>query len=329
MLKVLVHFLKHYLEIKTFVILQGVKSMSLLDSQSKAFLVESMRNGLIEATKSAVLEESAQAENISFIKESATYEQLLNATMNPLRESKYLPAHTLEGAVAILSEAMLTGREVIGLNAVTEGALNLIKKTECVVTESMLDAALEAATSGGLSIVAEAIVLAEAYKKSELFKKGKEAFEKNYGKGSYDKYRRNQESKNIGIAKKKAEEIRNAAAKETAKKREEIEKILEPNKKLMSPKQFRKMVNDYVAGPSKETSKKLSKADKHVNFVNKTISAGKKAAEPLKKKMSTGKKAAIGAIAATGLAAGAYGVKKWYDKKKGEKKVAKAASEAK
>ena len=66
MLKVLVHFLKHYLEIKTFVILQGVKSMSLLDSQSKAFLVESMRNGLIEATKSAVLEESAQAENISF-----------------------------------------------------------------------------------------------------------------------------------------------------------------------------------------------------------------------------------------------------------------------
>lgn len=297
--------------------------MSLLDSQSKAFLVESMRNGLIEATKSAVLEESAQAENISFIKESATYEQLLNATMNPLRESKYLPAHTLEGAVAILSEAMLTGREVIGLNAVTEGALNLIKKTDCVVTESMLDAALEAATSGGLTIVAEAIVLAEAYKKSDLF-------EKNYGKGSYDAYRRTQKSKNVGVAKSAAKAANKAVKAELKKQKADWvaknEDLVKAGK--LTKKEAQARISDFAAKASKEAKEKAEKAGKHVVSVKKTAGIGK-VVEPIKKKMSAGKKAAIGAAIAGTAAAGAYGIKKWYDKKKGEKKVAKAASEAK
>ena len=304
--------------------------MSLLDSQSKAFLVESMRNGLIEATKSAVLEESAQAENISFIKESATYEQLLNATMNPLRESKYLPAHTLEGAVAILSEAMLTGREVIGLNAVTEGALNLIKKTDCVVTESMLDAALEAATSGGLSIVAEAIVLAEAYKKSDLFEKGREVFEKNYGKGSYDAYRRTQKSKNVGVAKSAAKAANKAVKAELKKQKADWvaknEDLVKAGK--LTKKEAQARISDFAAKASKEAKEKAEKAGKHVVSTKKTVGIGK-VVEPIKKKMSAGKKAAIGAAIAGTAAAGAYGIKKWYDKKKGEKKVAKAASEAK
>lgn len=304
--------------------------MSLLDSQSKAVLVESMRSALIEATESSVLEESVQAENISFIQESATYEQLLNATMNPLRESKYLPAHTLEGAVAILSEAMLTGREVIGLNAVTEGALNLIKKTECVVTESMLDAALEAATSGGLSVVAEAIVLAEAYKKSELFEKGKEAFEKNYGKGSYDAYRRAQKGKNVGIAKAAAKAASKAAKAEVKQKKADFvaknDALVKAGK--LTKKEAQARVSDFAAKASKEAKEKAEKAGKHFVSVKKTVGLGK-VAEPLKKKMSAGKKAALGAAIAGTAAAGAYGVKKWYDKKKGEKKVAKAASEAK
>ena len=133
--------------------------MGILDKQSKAMLVESMRNSLTN-----VLSESTQmtakeaSEHIKYVNESATYEQLLNVTLNPLYESKYLPDYVLEGAVAILHRACMTGRKVIGPNAITEGALKLHKETGAVITESMLDAALETVTHGkGLQIVGNVI----------------------------------------------------------------------------------------------------------------------------------------------------------------------------
>ena len=129
--------------------------MGILDKQSKAMLVESMRNSLTnvlsESTKMTAKEAS---DHIKYVNESATYEQLLNITMNPLHESKYLPDYVLEGAVAILHRACMTGRKNIGPNAITEGALKLHKETGAVITESMLDAALESVVHGkGLEIV--------------------------------------------------------------------------------------------------------------------------------------------------------------------------------
>ena len=132
--------------------------MGLLDSKSQKCLVESMRNALISSVKSdKTLTESAKVGGVKFVTESATYEQLLNMTLNPICESKYLPTHVLEGAVAIVSEAMLSGRKVIGVNALTEGAMKLVKKTDCVITESMMEAADNLAKSKGLGIVAKAI----------------------------------------------------------------------------------------------------------------------------------------------------------------------------
>ena len=133
--------------------------MGILDKQSKAMLVESMRNSL-----SNVLSESTEmtakeaSEHIKYVNESATYEQLLNITLNPLHESKYLPDYVLEGAAAILHRACMTGRKNIGPNAITEGALKLHKETGAVITESMLDAALESVVHGkGLQIIGNVI----------------------------------------------------------------------------------------------------------------------------------------------------------------------------
>ncbi len=129
--------------------------MGILDKQSKAMLVESMRNSICNVlSESANMTAQQASEHMKYVNESATYEQLLNITMNPLRESKYLPDYVLEGTVAILHRACMTGRKNIGPNAITEGALKLHKETGAVITESMLDAALESVVHGkGLEIV--------------------------------------------------------------------------------------------------------------------------------------------------------------------------------
>lgn len=137
--------------------------MSILTENSRKMLVESMRECLSDVLhESASLTSKQATEKIKFVTESATYEQLLNITMNPHRQEKYQPAYVLEGAVAILHSACMTGRKVIGPNAITEGALKLHKKTGAVITESMLDAALAAATEGcGLKVVGK--ILNEAF----------------------------------------------------------------------------------------------------------------------------------------------------------------------
>ena len=136
--------------------------MSILTENSKKMLVESMRECLSEVLHESTSLTSKQAtEKIKFVTESATYEQLLNITLNPHRQEKYQPAYVLEGAVAILHSACMTGRKHIGINAITEGALKLQKKTGAVITESMLDAALLAVTEGaGLKVVGK--ILTEA-----------------------------------------------------------------------------------------------------------------------------------------------------------------------
>lgn len=129
--------------------------MSILTENSRRMLVESMRGCLSDVLHESTSLTSKQAtEKIKFVTESATYEQLLNITMNPHRQEKYLPAYVLEGAVAILHSACMTGRQNIGVNAITEGALKLQKKTGAVITESMLDAALTSVREGcGLKVV--------------------------------------------------------------------------------------------------------------------------------------------------------------------------------
>jgi hypothetical protein len=156
----------------------------MLDNISKKILVESMRNSLCE-----VLQESTQMSakdsqtRQKFVRENATYEQLLNITMNPNRETEYLPDYVLEGAVAILHSACKTGRKYIGVNAITEGAIKLHKETGAVITESMLDAALESVTKGqGLKVIGgilkESALVLEACKKSKKAKKGKKSCKK-------------------------------------------------------------------------------------------------------------------------------------------------------
>lgn len=133
--------------------------MGILDKQSKAMLVESMRNSLSNVlSESTTMTAKEASEHIKYVNESATYEQLLNITLNPLHESKYLPDYVLEGAAAILHRACMTGRKNIGPNAITEGALKLHKETGAVITESMLDAALESVVHGkGLQIIGNVI----------------------------------------------------------------------------------------------------------------------------------------------------------------------------
>jgi hypothetical protein len=93
--------------------------------------------------------------------------------MNPDRETNYLPDHVLEGAVAILHSACLTGRKYIGQNAIAEGAMKLQKATDCVITESMLDAALNAVEHGsGLKIIGS--ILKEAAAVVQEAKEAKE-----------------------------------------------------------------------------------------------------------------------------------------------------------
>ena len=87
--------------------------------------------------------------------------------MNPNRDTNYLPDYVLEGAVAVLHRACLTGRKYIGVNAITEGALKLQKETGAVITESMLDAALNSVQKGqGLKVIASVLQESAKYKKA-------------------------------------------------------------------------------------------------------------------------------------------------------------------
>jgi len=129
--------------------------MAILDSESKKMLVESMRKSICNVLSESTTFTAKDAEtHKKFVNENATYEQLLNITMNPDRGTHYLPDYVLEGAVAVLHRACLTGRKYIGPNAITEGALKLAKETGAVITESMLDAALNSVQHGkGLVVV--------------------------------------------------------------------------------------------------------------------------------------------------------------------------------
>lgn len=133
--------------------------MGILDKTSKAILVESMRNSLCNVLSESTNMSAAEAsEHARYVNEGATYEQLLNITMNPDHATNYLPDYVLEGAVAVLHSACMTGRKYIGPNAITEGAIKLHNATGAVITESMLDAALNAVQRGrGLEIVGQCI----------------------------------------------------------------------------------------------------------------------------------------------------------------------------
>ncbi len=254
--------------------------MGILDSQSKAILVESMRNSicgaLMESTDMSAADASAR---MKYVRENATYEQLLNITMNPDRETNYLPDHVLEGAVAILHSACLTGRKYIGQNAIAEGAMKLQKATGCVITESMLDAALNAVEHGnGLkvigSVLKESAVIQEA--KAKETSKLKKAL--NFAGDAVKK------------AGKVVSDITGVAAKKEAsklKKQSDVAKKLVGNK-MMSGERRQKMAG--IAKRLKNDANALSKAGN--------------------------KKLAATAAAAAVLTAGAIGTKKALSSKK-------------
>lgn len=325
--------------------------MSLLDKNSKKALVESMRHALISSVKSnKALTESVQMESVKFVKENATYEQLLNMTMNPVRESKYLPDFVMEGAVAIVSEAILSGRKVIGINALTEGAINLVKKTDCVVTESMLDAAEGIATSRGLHVVAEAImVMEDAISKLEK-KLGRNltrdelrrAMAERHGKkilgdeAKLDKLIHNRQERIyngiemkkefLSNSKKKLKDItkqmKQASGSEAAKlgkERDEIKKeiekltsnIAESQKEAASKSTMRR-----AAQAANKARRKASGAQQPVINVKKPSKLAKLVPKTKAGKIAAGAGVAVGTIASIAAA------KKWHDKKKAQKMAA-------
>ena len=188
--------------------------MGILDKTSKAILVEGMRNSLCN-----VLQESTQmsakdaTQRQKFVREQATYEQLLNITMNPNRDTNYLPDYVLEGAVAVLHRACLTGRKYIGVNAITEGALKLQKETGAVITESMLDAALNSVQKGqGLKVIASVLQESAKYKKAlQATKKPVQESKKIINKNVISKKPVVQEAKKV--AKKKCKKCGKASCK--------------------------------------------------------------------------------------------------------------------
>ena len=143
--------------------------MGIFNDRSKRALVGAMRECVCDTLmESATLTSKQATDKMNFVFENATYEQLLNVTINPDRDTNYLPSYVLEGAVAILHRACLTGREYIGKNAITEGAKLLAEETGAVITESMKQAALNSVNNGGgLKVVEklleEAALLQEDY----------------------------------------------------------------------------------------------------------------------------------------------------------------------
>ena len=141
--------------------------MGIFNDRSKRALVGVMRECVCDTLmESATLTSKQATDKMNFVLENATYEQLLNITMNPDRDTNYLPAYVLEGAVALLHRACLTKRKNIGPNAITEAAKLIQKETGAVITESMKSAALNSVNKGnGLKIVGklleEAVLLRE------------------------------------------------------------------------------------------------------------------------------------------------------------------------
>lgn len=141
--------------------------MGIFNNRSKRALVGAMRECVCDTLmESATLTSKQATDKMNFVFENATYEQLLNITMNPNRDTNYLPAYVLEGAVALLHRACLTKRKNIGPNAITEAARLLQKETGAVITESMKTAALDSVNNGnGLKVVKklieEAVLLQE------------------------------------------------------------------------------------------------------------------------------------------------------------------------
>lgn len=283
--------------------------MSLLDKNSKKALVESMRHALISSVKSnKALTESVQMESVKFVKEDATYEQLLNMTMNPVRESKYLPDFVMEGAVAIVSEALQSGRKIIGINALTEGAINLVKKTDCVVTEAMLDAAEGIAVSRGLNVVAEAIMVLETKivdKAVEAVKAGKMS-EAEFTKATGKDYKQ--------FTRKVAGGIQHKIEK-SKKLKDEIKTLAKQAKGKGGPGGL---------ALKKQLADKKAELAKVNDLVKKGIDINKqsKATAVAKKGLSKNKKIAAGAAIAAGTLAGIAAAKKWHDKKQAEKMAA-------
>ncbi len=318
--------------------------MSLLDKNSKKALVESMRHALISSVKSnKALTESVQMESVKFVKEDATYEQLLNMTMNPIRESKYLPDFVMEGAVAIVSEALQSGRKVIGINALTEGAIKLVKKTDCVVTEAMLDAAEGIATSRGLNVVAEAImVMEDAISKAEE-KLGRKLTPTELEKFIGSNIRKNQITKAISDRDNK---MKNGLAAKMKRSKDIPKQLKELAKKLRateSGSESVKISNEMGAlrkelkglneeiGKLKESEGVRSKARRATQAANKARRRVTGAQQPVAKKASKlsklvpktkGGKIAAGAGIAAGTLIGLAAAKKWHDKKQAQKMAA-------
>jgi hypothetical protein len=285
----------------------------MLDNTAKAMLVENMRKSLAKSVLgNKELTESAQNDGINFIAEKATYEQLLNLTMNPLRESKYLPDYVLEGAVAICSSAMMTGRKIIGVNAITEGALNLQKKTGAIITESMLDAALELAKGNGLHVVADCLKEAFAITEAKLIEESQRVDLSHRGAALLESVMT--EAKGGAALKKAGGAVKKLGGKVKAGIKKAGEAAAKPAKdakaavkKVGDTKAVAKLAdnNPGAKGATKKMLKKSSDAAK------KRLPAEKKDAT---KKVA--KAAAIYGGAAAAGAAGAYGIKKWHDSKK-------------
>ena len=142
--------------------------MGIFNDRSKRALVGAMRECVCDTLmESATLTSKQATDKMNFVFENATYEQLLNITMNPSRNTNYLPAYVLEGAVALLHRACLTKRKNIGPNAITEAAGLIQNETGATITESMMVAALNSVNNGnGLKVVEklleEAVLLQEA-----------------------------------------------------------------------------------------------------------------------------------------------------------------------
>jgi len=99
--------------------------MSLLKDSVRKDFIWAMRSALLEQChRSKVLTESNRSVAVKFIKEEATYEQLLNLVYNPGREQNYLSSEILEAIV------IATLPKVMNMSPVKEAKKKVKKPTE-------------------------------------------------------------------------------------------------------------------------------------------------------------------------------------------------------
>jgi hypothetical protein len=99
--------------------------MSILTKEDRKDLVYACRKALLEQVRTkGVLTESKKAAAENFILNEATYEQLLNLTYNPQRETNYLKTEALEKVALEAYAAHLTAKKT----AVKEAAKKEVKK---------------------------------------------------------------------------------------------------------------------------------------------------------------------------------------------------------